>query len=397
MPSQEQHRTSNNPQQTSQSEEQHNNSQHQATYLQEQQTSSTSQQLTDLAGKIVIIPPGITKHIIGKGGQQITNIRNKYKVKITTTARDDDETMLTIIGEKHSQEEAATEVMNLIKMHLELEDKNQKMKQQHTGHTCKYFLEGTCIYGNNCWREHPETTTNNNTTPTRDTAQRSPTITKRRHDSPSRYTIMTNEGQEEPTYTHQRELQREQRHPRENDRNLHLRHREQEKRHHHSPPPKKSRCHPRDRSPRESHRDVTTNRAPRTSRSTHRHSRTDSRDTSTHRSPRSRHSRTDRRDTSTHRSPLNRSSATNHRDTRMQRSPTNRSHRTSRRDTSTYRSPKNKSSSTNRRDTSTHRTSNNRSPRINRQDTNTTDRHRTLHSAQALMNQLTDLLNESRK
>ena len=117
----------------------------------------------------MIIPPGIGKHIIGKKGKTITEIKSRNHVQITTgEPRQDGETMLTITGNTKDKNQAITEITELITKHLEKDAINNEMKSKNQGNICKYYIEGLCKYGDKCWRDHPQTQHTRTPSPTRE-------------------------------------------------------------------------------------------------------------------------------------------------------------------------------------------------------------------------------------
>ena len=60
-------------------------------------TPNKQPEIDILQTQVMVIPPGIVKHVIGKKGKVIQEIKKRYNIEIqTATPRDNDETQITI-------------------------------------------------------------------------------------------------------------------------------------------------------------------------------------------------------------------------------------------------------------------------------------------------------------
>jgi polyribonucleotide nucleotidyltransferase len=76
------------------------------------ETRQTTQSMT--------IPPGIGRHVIGKQGKTITELKTRNKVEIQTDQpNQDDETILKIKGKKEKINTAIEDIKRIIEEHLE--------------------------------------------------------------------------------------------------------------------------------------------------------------------------------------------------------------------------------------------------------------------------------------
>ena len=129
--------------------------------------------------QIVVIPPSIGKHVVGKKGKTITAIQKKYNVEIKTAPpREDDETLISITGPSQQNKKAEAEIIDIILNQLEGEKQTKSKREDHEGNICRFDQEGKCRYGVKCWRIHLPKHDTKDTTRTR---SRSRSPAKRHH------------------------------------------------------------------------------------------------------------------------------------------------------------------------------------------------------------------------
>ena len=106
---------------------------------------------------VMVIPPGIGKHVIGKNGRAINNIKDKCKVEIETAkAGTGDEARVTISGRPACIEQANAQINTIISYQLDIQEEEKAMKKKKETAICTYFLTGNCRYGHSCWKIHPK-------------------------------------------------------------------------------------------------------------------------------------------------------------------------------------------------------------------------------------------------
>ena len=110
----------------------------------------------DLIVKSVLIPPGITKHVVGKGGATIIMIQRKNDVEIISGhQRTNGDSMMTITGKSEKVMKAKAEINEII---LEkLMEEQQMSNQMQSGKQrieCTFFKAGKCKYGDRCHNSH---------------------------------------------------------------------------------------------------------------------------------------------------------------------------------------------------------------------------------------------------
>ena len=98
-----------------------------------------------------MIDGNLTRHVIGKGGKSIKHIQSEAKVKITFTDQaETGKTKLMITGTNQNIAKATTAIENII----QTQENNTTEKATKATSTCKYHIEGSCKYGDKCWRNH---------------------------------------------------------------------------------------------------------------------------------------------------------------------------------------------------------------------------------------------------
>ena len=142
----------------------------------------SSPEIDILRTQIVVIPPGIGKHVVGKQGKVISAIQKRHNVEIITAPpRENDKTLISITGPSHQNKKAEAEIIDIILDQLEGEKKSKSKKEDHERNICRYNQEGKCRYGDKCWRIHlPK----HNTNDTRRNRSRSRSPAKRSRSRP---------------------------------------------------------------------------------------------------------------------------------------------------------------------------------------------------------------------
>ena len=108
---------------------------------------------------ILVIPPGIGKHVIGRSGKTIAEIKEKCRVEVVTKrSSTDDETRLSIVGAPNRVKEAEGEINKIIAYQLDMQEKERDDKKKCEQATCSYYLAGNCRFGKACWKQHPQAT-----------------------------------------------------------------------------------------------------------------------------------------------------------------------------------------------------------------------------------------------
>ena len=122
----------------------------------ETQTPNThSHKRTETPTETLTIPPGIGCHVIGKKGKTISDIKARNHVNIQTgNTNKDDQTELTITGNKKDIQSAIREISEIIDKHLDRQKTNETRKQEEGRKICRFFQEGYCKFGGECWQTH---------------------------------------------------------------------------------------------------------------------------------------------------------------------------------------------------------------------------------------------------
>ena len=106
---------------------------------------------------VMVIPPGIGRHVIGRNGRVINDIKNKCMVEIETAkAGTGDEARVTITGRPDRVKDAEKEINAVISYQLDMQEEEKGQKKRSEKTTCTYYLAGNCRYGNACWKMHPQ-------------------------------------------------------------------------------------------------------------------------------------------------------------------------------------------------------------------------------------------------
>lgn len=126
-----------------------------ATYPNQTATHPNQQDETQQKTQTITIPPGIGRHVVGRQGKTITEIKSRNKVEIQTgQPNEQDETIMKISGKKNNIDKAVEDITNIIDEHLERQRKMEERKREQEGIECRYFKEGHCRYGEGCWQKH---------------------------------------------------------------------------------------------------------------------------------------------------------------------------------------------------------------------------------------------------
>ena len=106
--------------------------------------------------------------MVGKKGKTISDIQKRHTVEIVTAEpRPNDETQIIITGTLQNTLRALEDIQQIISTQLDNEDKDKPNRKEHEGNICKFHREGTCRYGDRCWRIHlPKHHEHPNTEPT---------------------------------------------------------------------------------------------------------------------------------------------------------------------------------------------------------------------------------------
>ena len=99
------------------------------------------------------------KHVIGRSGKTIAEIKEKCRVEVVTKrSSTDDETRLSIVGVPNRVKEAEGEINKIIAYQLDMQEKEREDKKKCEQATCSYYLAGNCRFGKACWKQHPQAT-----------------------------------------------------------------------------------------------------------------------------------------------------------------------------------------------------------------------------------------------
>ena len=128
------------------------------------QTSETTthekpNETNDNITQTITIPPGIGRHVVGKKGKMVTEIKTRNNVEIHTGAPNHkDETLMAITGRERHIKRAIHEITDIINEHLNRQKDQRVMKAQKGDTVCIHYMKGNCRFGDNCWQLHPTPT-----------------------------------------------------------------------------------------------------------------------------------------------------------------------------------------------------------------------------------------------
>ena len=102
---------------------------------------------------VMVIPPGIGRHVIGRNGRVINDIKNKCMVEIETAkAGTGDEARVTITGRPDRVKDAEKEINAVISYQLDMQEEEKGQKKRSEKTTCTYYLEtaGMAMHAGRC-------------------------------------------------------------------------------------------------------------------------------------------------------------------------------------------------------------------------------------------------------